>query len=189
MRGGGQGPPGAQNQGMRGRGGRGGFQPGRPQPGKKDTLKFEDDYDFEKANDQFQEIVNKLSRTRIDGEGEAQQENGEEEVEKEVVENVGEKDVEVEDGEEGEIPEGEDDEIFYDKKKSFFDNISCEALERSKGNMVRNDWKAEKKLNKETFGVAGNRRYGYGGGRGGFYHNRGGRGMGGGGGGGYRGEL
>merc|ERR1711949_23244 len=70
----------------------------------------------------------------------------------------------------------EDEEIYYDKQKSFFDNISCEALERSKGNMVRNDWKAEKKLNKETFGVAGNRRYGYGGGRGGFYHNRGGRG-------------
>ena len=176
---GGQGPPGAQGQGMRGRG-RGGFQPGRPTPGKKDTLKFDDDYDFEKANDQFQEIVNKLSRTKIeDGAPEGQQENGEEEAA--VVEVEGE---EIDVGEEGEIPEGEDDEIYYDKKKSFFDNISCEALERSKGNMVRNDWKAEKKLNKETFGVAGNRRYGYGGGRGGFYHNRGGRGMGG-----FRGKL
>ena len=176
---GGQGPPGAQGQGMRGRG-RGGFQPGRPTPGKKDTLKFDDDYDFEKANDQFQEIVNKLSRTKIeDGAPEGQQENGEEEAA--VVEVEGE---EIEVGEEGEIPEGEDDEIYYDKKKSFFDNISCEALERSKGNMVRNDWKAEKKLNKETFGVAGNRRYGYGGGRGGFYHNRGGRGIGG-----FRGKL
>lgn len=28
--------------------------------------------------------------------------------------------------------EGED-EIFYDKSKSFFDNISCEATERAKG--------------------------------------------------------
>ena len=27
----------------------------------------------------------------------------------------------------------EDEEIYYDKKKSFFDNISCEAVERSKG--------------------------------------------------------
>merc|ERR1712215_485150 len=76
--------------------------------------------------------------------------------------------------EEGEIEEG--DEIFYDKQKSFFDSISCEALERSKGKMVRNDWRAEKRLNKETFGVAGNRRYGYGG-RGGYYNNRGGRGF------------
>merc|ERR1719393_672278 len=152
---------------MRGRGGRGGFQPGRPQPGKKETLKFDDDYDFEKANDQFQEIVNKLSRTKIDDGTEAPtEENGEEEVavEDEVVEG----------GEEGEIQD-EDDEVYYDKQKSFFDNISCEALERSKGKMVRNDWKAEKKLNKETFGVAGNQRYGFG--RGG-YQNRGGRGGG-----------
>ena len=175
---GGQGPQGMQGPAMRGRG-RGGFQPGRPTPGKKDTLKFDDDYDFEKANDQFQEIVNKLSRTKIDDAPADGQENGEEEAA--VVEGEGE---ELEVAEEGEIPEGEDDEIYYDKKKSFFDNISCEALERSKGNMVRNDWKAEKKLNKETFGVAGNRRYGYGGGRGGFYQNRGGRGMGG-----FRGKL
>ena len=148
---------------MRGRG-RGGFQPGRPQPGKKETLKFEEDYDFEKANDTFKDLVDKLSKTKIDGEGDGQENGAEEEaVEVEVVE-----------GEEGEIQE--DDEIYYDKKKSFFDNISCEALEREKGNMVRNDWKAEKKLNKETFGVAGNRNFGYRGGRGGYYNNRGGRG-------------
>merc|ERR1719461_2833384 len=134
---------------------------------KKETLKFEDDYDFEEANDRFQEIVNKLSRTKLEDGTEAPEENGEEEatVEVEVVEGT----------EEGEIPD-EEVEIFYDKQKSFFDNISCEALERSKGKMVRNDWKAEKKLNKETFGVAGNRRYGFG--RGG-YQNRGGRGGGG----------
>ena len=86
---------------------------------------------------------------------------------------------------------GEDGEVFYDKKKSFFDSISCEALERSKGKMQRPDWKAEKKLNKETFGVPGysgggnwrgrgygggrgGRGYGYGGGRGGQgYRNQG----------------
>ena len=55
---------------MRGRG-RGGFQPGRPQPGKKETLKFEEDYDFEKANDTFKDLVDKLSKTKIDGEGDA----------------------------------------------------------------------------------------------------------------------
>jgi len=168
---------------MRGRG-RGGFQPGRPQMSKKETLKFEDDYDFEEANDRFQEIVNKLSRTKLEDGTEAPEENGEEEatVEVEVVEGA----------EEGEIQD-EEEEIFYDKQKSFFDNISCEALERSKGKMVRNDWKAEKKLNKETFGVAGNRRFGYGGGGRGGYYNRGGRGGPGGynqnrGGGGYGGQ-
>nr|CAD7256545.1 unnamed protein product [Timema shepardi] len=29
--------------------------------------------------------------------------------------------------------EEEPQEIYYDKSKSFFDNISCEAVERSKG--------------------------------------------------------
>ena len=63
----------------------------------------------------------------------------------------------------------EDDEVYYDKKRSFFDSISCEALERSKGKNNRPDWRAEKKLNKETFGVATHSGSGYhrGGGRGG----------------------
>ena len=46
--------------------------------------------------------------------------------------------------------------VYYDKAKSFFDTISCEAVERSKGTVTKPDWKAEKKLNRETFGVAGN---------------------------------
>jgi len=158
-----------QQQGaVRGGRGRGGFQPGRPQPDKKLTLKFDQEFDFEQANEQFKGIIDKLGKTKLDDNTAEipvpQEENGED-VEVDVVEG----------GEEGEIPDGdEEEEIFYDKQKSFFDNISCEALERSKGKMVRNDWKAEKKLNKETFGVAGNRRYGYGG-RGG-YQARGGRG-------------
>merc|ERR1719187_1895064 len=53
-----------------GRGGhdvsRGGFQPGRPQQLKKETLKFEQDYDFEQANEQFQEVLSKLSKTTIE---------------------------------------------------------------------------------------------------------------------------
>merc|ERR1719168_107498 len=185
MRGGGGGHGYGQNQtahvqpqgAVRGRG-RGGFQPGRPQPGKKETLKFDQEFDFEQANEQFKGIIDKLNKTKLDdnsGEmpmpGVPQEENGED-VDVEVVEG----------GEEGEIQDGdEEEEVFYDKQKSFFDNISCEALERSKGKMVRNDWKAEKKLNKETFGVAGNRRYGFGG-RGGYHQSRGGGGGRGGGG-------
>lgn len=33
----------------------------------------------------------------------------------------------------GEGEQEEEQQIFYDKTKSFFDNISCEAVERSKG--------------------------------------------------------
>jgi len=162
-----------QGQSFRGRGGgRGGFQPGRPQPGKKETLKFDADYDFEQANEKFQEVLSQLSKTKIDDVNvEGNQENGENEEAETVDVNV--------ESEDGEIHDDEAEEIFYDKQKSFFDSISCEALERSKGKLVRNDWRAEKRLNKETFGVATNRRYGYGG-RGGFYNNRGGRGYNGG---------
>jgi len=162
------------NQSFRGRGGgRGGFQPGRPQPGKKETLKFENDYDFEQANEQFQEVLSQLSKTKIDDPvvDVTVAENGENGNGEEVGDTV-----DVVEAEEGEIHEDEEEEVFYDKQKSFFDSISCEALERSKGKLVRNDWRAEKRLNKETFGVAGNRRYGYGG-RGGYYNNRGGRGF------------
>jgi hypothetical protein len=38
---------------------------------------------------------------------------------------------EIQDGSEGEGDE--DDDAYYNKSKSFFDNISCEATERLKG--------------------------------------------------------
>merc|ERR1719167_1871025 len=45
------------NQNFRGgaQGIRGGFQPGRPHANKKEALKFEKDYDFEEANQEFAE--------------------------------------------------------------------------------------------------------------------------------------
>merc|ERR1711874_940727 len=125
-------------------GGRGGFQAGRPTVGKKETLKFEGEYDFDKANEEFKEVLEKLQKTALEPKA-----NGDSEPETTT------------EVEEGEI-EATDDastEQFYDKKKSFFDSISCEATEKAKGNSSRPDWRAEKKLNKETFGVAGNRGY------------------------------
>lgn len=50
--------------------------------------------------------------------------------------------------------------VGYDKTKSFFDNISCEAsIERNKGKN-RTDWRQERKLNSETFGISSTRRGG-----------------------------
>jgi hypothetical protein len=47
---------------------------------------------------------------------------------------------------------------FYDKNLSFFDRISCEANEKT--NKPKN-WKEERKMNVETFGLpANNNRYG-----------------------------
>lgn len=47
--------------------------------------------------------------------------------------------------------------VGYDKTKSFFDNISCEAAtDRTKGKGHK-DWHQERKINSETFGVSARR--------------------------------
>jgi len=76
---------------------------------------------------------------------------------------------------------------FYDKAKSFFDRISCEATEKDRTNARRN-WTEERRINAETFGLPfrapqsqqQQQQQGAGGGynqRGGYY-NRGGYGRG-----------
>ncbi|CAK6957492.1 protein LSM14 homolog B [Scomber scombrus] len=88
------------------------------------TLKFETDFDFDSSNAQF--IKEELEREEED----------------KVVK--GEKD--------GEGSHGEDDHFgskcYYNKQKSFFDNISSD-------NKVRLTWADERKRNLETFGVPG----------------------------------
>ncbi|XP_054287273.1 protein LSM14 homolog A-like [Macrosteles quadrilineatus] len=164
--------------GMRGRGrggapgnfnrapGSGQAQQNKNNTGKQNTLKFEEEYDFDKANSEFEELKNKTAKLKIsDGEVEKPKVNGE--------------DKKDDSGNETGLGEGEPEEepeqevIYYDKAKSFFDNISCEAVERSKGRSQRTDWRTERKLNSETFGVALARRGGYRG-RGGYYGGRGG---------------
>lgn len=148
---------------MRGRGrGRGGFrnnQPGNTGAKPKNTLTFDNDYDFEQANTKFEELRSQLAKTKIDAgtDNEKKDDSGNET-------GAG----------EGE-PEEEVEIVHYDKSKSFFDNISCEAVERSKGRFQRSDWRRERKLNSETFGVASTRRGGFLRGHG--YYNRGMGGM------------
>lgn len=64
------------------------------------------------------------------------------------------------------------DEIFYDKKSSFFDSISSSAVENSSSAK----WEEERQVNLDTFGQARPRNNGRGGfrGRGGYRGNRGG---------------
>lgn len=53
--------------------------------------------------------------------------------------------------------EEDDVTVGYDKTKSFFDNISCEAAtDRTKGK-IHKDWRQERKINHETFGVSARR--------------------------------
>lgn len=173
--GGGRGPPG----GRRGRGGPRGGRGGFPKP-KEPRLKFDNEYDFEQANAKFQEMetksIQELETQMAKAKIADAIPNGEEKTEESST---------------NEAPpavastnESEEEVIFYDRSKSFFDNISCEALERSKGKLYRTDWRQERKLNVETFGVTNSymRRGGYYRGyRGGFRYRgfRGGRGRGG----------
>ncbi|XP_048406142.1 protein LSM14 homolog B isoform X3 [Stegostoma tigrinum] len=132
---------------------------------KEATMKFEGDFDFESANAQFNK----------------------EEFEKEFQNKLKIKDDQVHKGDLGEQEEKGDSNVespstegnkeepllgpncYYDKTKSFFDNISTEPK-------TRRTWAEERKLNTETFGISAKflRGRGF---RGGF---RGGRGRGGG---------
>uniref|UniRef100_A0A0K0CUK9 FFD domain-containing protein n=1 Tax=Angiostrongylus cantonensis TaxID=6313 RepID=A0A0K0CUK9_ANGCA len=124
---------------------RGGYNyAGVPRPREK--LKFDGDYDFEKANEQFQEQFSDMFKDKL-------KVNIEEEQAEKAPENT-----------------------YYDKKSSFFDRISCEALEKAEGKTGRPDWKKERETNQETFGHSAvrslNYRRGFGQrGRGGRYNN------------------
>ncbi|KAL1451797.1 hypothetical protein WDU94_006141 [Cyamophila willieti] len=157
--------------------------PGFGRGGKtNNTLKFESDYDFDKANSEFNEMLSKLNDTKLDDGGAPVVVNG-----SAGLNGVGGVSNDGTDGKKqddsgnetgvGETDHDDPADKFYDKTKSFFDNISCEAVERSKGAFQRTDWRQERKMNSETFGVAATRRGGGGyRGRGGFYYGGGGRG-------------
>ncbi|KAM8868697.1 protein LSM14 homolog B-like isoform 1-T3 [Synchiropus picturatus] len=91
---------------------------------KPTTLQFESDFDFETANAQFKDDLTKKETT----------------VEKDSVEA-------------SEVPSTAEEETlaekYYDKARSFFDNVSAELKPK------RTTWAEEKKLNMETFGVPG----------------------------------
>ncbi|XP_029865531.1 protein LSM14 homolog B isoform X5 [Aquila chrysaetos chrysaetos] len=114
----------------------------RPATVKENTIKFEGDFDFESANAQFNR----------------------EELDKEFKKKLNFKDDKAETGEEKGDPgvatqnndgNAEEDLLgpncYYDKSKSFFDNISSELKSSSR----RTTWAEERKLNTETFGVSG----------------------------------
>ncbi|XP_032074994.1 protein LSM14 homolog B isoform X3 [Thamnophis elegans] len=114
----------------------------RPAAVKENTIKFEGDFDFESANAQFNR----------------------EELDKEFKKKLNFKDDKVDTGEEKGEPtvaaenwdDNPDEDLlgpncYYDKTKSFFDNISSELKSSSR----RTTWAEERKLNTETFGVSG----------------------------------
>lgn len=135
---------------------------------QKDRLKFDSDYDFEKANEQFQHTLNSLGldiekinfeniinkksedvalvdqESNVGLEKELKKENNDYSQETKADNNI--KEII---GIENKIKNLES---FYDKKSSFFDCISCETQEKEEGKNIRPDWKKERQTNQETFG-------------------------------------
>ncbi|XP_010894898.1 LSM14A mRNA processing body assembly factor b isoform X2 [Esox lucius] len=160
----------------RGRGGghrgRGRFNPHRDGP-----MKFDQDFDFETANAQFnkeeidKEFQNKLKLKDDKPEKQEKTLNGDEKADC-GVETQG-----------SEVSAEEEEpvvvNVYYDKTKSFFDNISSDdtrkAAERSGslGFPRRQTWAEERRMNSETFGIPLRHNRG----RGGFRGGRGGVGF------------
>ncbi|XP_033159555.1 protein LSM14 homolog A isoform X1 [Drosophila mauritiana] len=184
------------NMRNRGMGSRGPMRPNqgyRPQSANnqnkpRNKIKFEGDFDFEQANNKFEELRSQLAKLKVAEDGApkpatnatAATATATNEQVGEKVEGVhtlnGETDKKDDSGNEtgaGEHePEEDDVAVCYDKTKSFFDNISCEAAQdRSKNK--KNDWRQERKLNTETFGVSSTRRGSSYRGRNHFYNNNG----------------
>ncbi|CAI4227617.1 unnamed protein product [Auanema sp. JU1783] len=132
-----------------------------PRTNTREKLKYEGDYDFEKANEQFQEQLCEMLGDKL------KLESGEKSEEEEATKT--------------------EESSYYDKKNSFFDRISCEALEKAEGKSGRPDWRKERETNQETFGHSAVRSFNY---RRGFGNRGRGRGYNGQGGGygGYRGN-
>ncbi|KQK82568.1 protein LSM14 A [Amazona aestiva] len=156
--------------------GRGGHRGGRGRFGirKDGPMKFEKDFDFESANAQFnkeeidREFHNKLKLKEDKLEKPEKPVNGEDKGDSGVDTQNSEGNADEED------PLGPN--CYYDKTKSFFDNISCDDNRER-----RPTWAEERRLNAETFGIPLRPNRGRGGYRGrGAIGFRGGRGRGGG---------
>ncbi|KAM6943520.1 LOW QUALITY PROTEIN: LSM14A mRNA processing body assembly factor b [Xenentodon cancila] len=145
----------------RGRG-RGNRSRGKVNVRRDGTVKFDEDFDFETANAQFhKDEIDKELQTKLKLKDDKPEKalNGEETVNSDIPGNEA-------------TTEEEEPAInacYYDKSKSFFDNLSCED--------ARPTWAEERRMNAETFGLPLRHNRGRGGFRGrGFMGPRGGRG-------------
>ncbi|XP_017284205.1 LSM14A mRNA processing body assembly factor b [Kryptolebias marmoratus] len=157
----------------RGRG-RGNRSRGKINMRKDGTVKFEEDFDFETANAQFhkdeidKELQNKL---KLKDDKPEKALNGEETADPEHPANEG----------AAEEEEAVINTCYYDKTKSFFDNLSCDDMSKMGDGRFPKDrrptWAEERRMNAETFGIPLRYSRGRGGYRGrGFMGPRGGRG-------------
>merc|ERR1719188_2407869 len=128
--GGGGGERGPQQQRGGGRGGRGSFVPGRPTQSKKEPLKFDSEYDFDAANEEFKEVLSKLQKTSLDDSSKEASGGATDDKKESTSSDTEEGEIkESSNGDEGTATSSAPSEQCYNKSKSFFDSISCESLE------------------------------------------------------------
>lgn len=176
--GGGGGPPYRRGPMQGTRRARSGDRSGGPRgPRKTVPLKFEGEYDFDEANKEFLELENKLKNLKLkadENDGESIGDGLNSKSPAGNSESGSGYDSEDRNNKNGDSKDAFSDLVsgeFYDKTKSFFDNISCEASERGQGKVNKPDWRKERQTNAETFGISANyRRGGY---RGRTYGNNG----------------
>ncbi|XP_061670696.1 LSM14A mRNA processing body assembly factor b [Syngnathoides biaculeatus] len=157
----------------RGRG-RGNRSRGKVNVRRDGMMKFEEDFDFETANAQFhKDDIDKELQTKLklkDDKAEKTSNGEEADPEHPGAEAPAEE-------EEAVIPP-----CYYDKTKSFFDNLSCNDSNKSHDGGFsrerRSTWAEERRMNAETFGIPLRHHRGRGGYRGsrGYMGARGGRG-------------
>lgn len=123
----------------------------------RSTLKFVGDFDFEKSNAEFDknaiedELKKSLSlKTTKKTDGETS--NDEQDKDKENQNEQEKQQCEQLDHHHQQQQTATHIDAFYDKQKSFFDCISCEANEKEKTSNRRN-WNEERRVNAETFGL------------------------------------
>ncbi|XP_061601579.1 LSM14A mRNA processing body assembly factor b isoform X2 [Cololabis saira] len=156
-------PPGLYNgvqSNRRGRG-RGNRSRGKVNLRRDGTVKFDEDFDFETANAQFhKDEIDKELQTKLKLKDDKPEKavNGEETADADHPANEATTEEE----------EPANNSCYYDKTKSFFDNLSSEG--------TRPTWAEERRMNSETFGIPLRHNRGRGGYRGrGFMGSRGGR--------------
>ena len=149
-----------------GRRGKSGDRTGAPRgPRASAPLKFEGEYDFDEANKLFLQLDSKFKNLKLKGEekdsGEGSGDRAGSKLPAGPSESVSDYDSE-DHNKNGDSKDGSQHEEYYDRSKSFFDNISCEATGRSQGKGNKPDWRKERQINAETFGISANyRRGGY----------------------------
>ncbi|KFD56571.1 hypothetical protein M514_02675 [Trichuris suis] len=152
-------PRGNTGYGYRSYGGRGGGGGGMGRGGGRQfqdlnmyrpKLFYRTDYDFEEANKEFaqqlEDLKEELKKAKVEGEAHEETEETDENAKAASVEG------------EANANEASTKPCFYDKEKSFFDNISCDGSETTGTN--RMNYKTERELNHITFGIPAGRSYG-----------------------------